>query len=81
MFAFGFFGAVLSLLLALAAYAPRPHSRRFLLVALTAVLYIGGGFIVTFLVNVPMRARNASDEKTVRTPFHKFHGSSYSALT
>ncbi len=53
-FAFGFFGAVLSLLLVLAAHAPRPRSRRFLLVALAAVLYIGGGFVVTFLVNVPM---------------------------
>ena len=50
----GFFGAVLSLLLVLAAHAPRPRSRRFLLVALAAVLYIGGGFMVTFLVNVPM---------------------------
>src|SRR4028119_880761 len=37
-FAFGFFGAVLSLLLALAAYAPRVRSRRFALVALACVL-------------------------------------------
>jgi uncharacterized membrane protein len=54
VFAFGFFGAVLSLLLALAAHAPRVRSRRFALVALACVLYIGGGFMVTFLVNVPM---------------------------
>jgi uncharacterized membrane protein len=54
VFAFGFFGAVLSLLLALALHAPRPRSRRFVLVALAVVLYIGGGFMATFLVNVPM---------------------------
>ena len=29
-------------------------SARFLLLAIAAVLYIGGGFMVTFLVNVPM---------------------------
>ena len=54
LFAFSFFGAVLSLLLALAVHAPRLRSRRFLLVALAAVLYIGGGFMLTFLINVPM---------------------------
>ncbi len=54
VFAFSFFGAVLSLLLALAVHGPRLRSRRFLLIALAAVLYIGGGFMVTFLVNVPM---------------------------
>jgi uncharacterized membrane protein len=54
VFAFSFFGAVLSLLVALAIHAPRPRSRSFLLVALAAVLYIGGGFMVTFLANVPM---------------------------
>ena len=54
LFAFGFFGAALSLLLALAAHAPRPRSRRFVLIALACVLYIGGGLMVTFLVNVPM---------------------------
>ena len=52
VFAFSFFGAVVSLVLALAVHAPR--SRRFVLVALAAVLYIGGGFMVTFLINVPM---------------------------
>ena len=54
VFAFSFFGAALSLLLALAIHAPRLRSRRFALIALAAVLYIGGGFMVTFLVNVPM---------------------------
>jgi uncharacterized membrane protein len=54
VFAFSFFGAVVSLLLALAVHALRPRSRRFVFVALAAVLYIGGGFVVTFLVNVPM---------------------------
>jgi uncharacterized membrane protein len=50
----GFFGAVLSLLLALALHAARLRSRRFVFVALAAALYVGGGFVVTFLVNVPM---------------------------
>jgi uncharacterized membrane protein len=54
LFAFSFFGALLSLLVALAVHAPRPRSRRFVLVALAAVFYIGGGFMVTFLMNVPM---------------------------
>src|SRR5918999_6543890 len=54
VFAFSFFGAVLFLVLALVVHAPRPRSRRFLLIALAAVLYIGDGFMVTFLVNVPM---------------------------
>ena len=54
VFAFSFFGAVVFLLLALAVHAPRLRSRRFLLIALASVLYIGGGFMVTFLVNVPM---------------------------
>ena len=54
VFAFSFFGAVVSLLLALAVHAPRLRSRRFVLIALAAALYIGGGFMVTLLVNVPM---------------------------
>ena len=54
VFAFSFFGAVLSLLLALALHARTYRSRRFVLVALACVLYIGGGFMVTLLVNVPM---------------------------
>ena len=54
VFAFSFFGAVPTLLLALAIHSPRPRSRRFVLIALAAALYIGGGFMATFLVNVPM---------------------------
>ena len=54
VFAFSFFGAVLFLLLALAVHLPRLRSRRFLLLAIAAMLYVGGGFMVTFLVNVPM---------------------------
>jgi uncharacterized membrane protein len=54
VFAFSFFGAAFSLLLALAVHAPRPRSRRFVLIALAALLYVGGGFMLTFLVNVPM---------------------------
>jgi uncharacterized membrane protein len=54
VFAFGFFGAVLALLAAVAVHAPRPLSWRFLLVALACALYVGGGFVVTFLINVPM---------------------------
>jgi uncharacterized membrane protein len=54
LFAFSFFGAVLALLLALAVHLPRLRSRRFVLIALAAVLYIGGGFMGTFLVNVSM---------------------------
>jgi uncharacterized membrane protein len=50
VFAFSFFGAVVSLLSALAVHAPQLRSRRFLLIALATVLYIGGGFMVTFLV-------------------------------
>ena len=54
VFAFSFFGVVLFLLMALAVYIPRLRSRRFALIALAAVFYIGGGFMMTFLVNVPM---------------------------
>jgi uncharacterized membrane protein len=54
VFAFSFFGAVVSLLSALAVHVSQLRSRRFLLIALATVLYIGGCFMVTFLVNVPM---------------------------
>jgi uncharacterized membrane protein len=54
VFAFSFFGAVLFLVLALVVHATQVRSRRFLLVALAAVLYIWGGFMATFLVNVLM---------------------------
>jgi len=42
------------LLLALAVHLSRSRSRRFLLLAVAAVFYGGGGFMVTFLINVPM---------------------------
>jgi uncharacterized membrane protein len=54
VFALSFFGAVLFLVLALVVHAPRLRSRRFLLMALATVLYVGGGFMATLLVNVPM---------------------------
>lgn len=54
VFAFSFFGAAVFLLLALAVHAPRPLSRRFLLVALAFALYVGGGFLLTLGINVPM---------------------------
>jgi hypothetical protein len=41
VFAFSFFGAVVSLLSALAVHAPQLRSRRFVLIALATVLYIG----------------------------------------
>jgi len=47
VFAFSFFGADLSLLLAFAIHSPRLRSRRFVLIALAAVLYIGGGFMLS----------------------------------
>jgi uncharacterized membrane protein len=54
VFTFSFFGAALFLVLALVTHTPRLRSRRYMLMALAAVLYIGGGFMLTFLVNVPM---------------------------
>ena len=41
VFAFSFFGAVLSLIVTLAVHAPQLRSRRFVLIALATVLYIG----------------------------------------
>jgi uncharacterized membrane protein len=55
LFFASFFGAALFPLAALAAhYSRRPRSGRFWLVALACVLYIGGGFLLTMFVNVPM---------------------------
>jgi uncharacterized membrane protein len=55
-----FFGAVLFSLAALVAHYPRPRSRRFLLIALACVLYIGGGFLLTASINVPLNNQLAA---------------------
>ncbi len=54
-----FFGAVLFLLAALAAYYRRPRTGRFWLIALACALYIGGGFLLTAFANVPLNDRLA----------------------
>lgn len=54
VFAFSFFGAALFLILALVAHVPRFRSRRFALIGLAFLLYVGGGFALTLGVNVPM---------------------------
>jgi len=56
LFFLSFFGAALFLLAALAAHYRRLQrsSGRFRLIALACALYIGGGFLLTVLVNVPM---------------------------
>ena len=64
LFFLSFFGAALFPLVALAAHYSRPRSGRFWLVALACAFYIGGGFLVTMFVNVPLNedlARVASD--------------------
>lgn len=58
-FFLGFFGAVVALLAALAAHLQRPRSGRFVLVALACALYVGGGFLLTAFVNVPLNERLA----------------------
>ena len=75
VFAFSFFGAALALVAAVAIHATRPRSRRFLLVALACVLYVGGGFLLTLLVNVVRGvdgappARGRAPRKTAPAPF------------
>jgi uncharacterized membrane protein len=54
LFFASFFGAVLLLFAALVVYSPRPRSGRFWLVALACLLYVGGGFLLTVFVNVPL---------------------------
>jgi uncharacterized membrane protein len=55
LFFASFFGAALFPLAALVVhYSRRPRSGRFWLVALACVLYIGGSFLLTVFVNVPM---------------------------
>jgi len=55
-----FFGAVLFSLAALAAHFPRPRSGRLPLIALACVLYIGGGFLLTASINVPLNDQLAA---------------------
>lgn len=55
VFFLSFFGALLFPPAALALHYPlRRRSGRFGLIALACVLYIGGGFLLTVFVNVPM---------------------------
>ena len=64
VFFLSFFGAVLFLIATLAAHIARPRSGRFWLVALACALYIGGCFLLTVFVNVPLNeelARVAAD--------------------
>jgi uncharacterized membrane protein len=64
LFFLSFFGAVLFLIATLAAHIARPRSGRFWLVALACALYIGGCFLLTVFVNVPLNeelARVAAD--------------------
>ncbi len=60
VFAFSFFGAVVFLILALVVHVPRLRSWRFVLILLACVLYIGGGFMLTLGVNVPMNEELAT---------------------
>jgi uncharacterized membrane protein len=54
LFFLSFFGAVFFLLAALAVHLPRPRLGRFWLIALASALYVGGGFLLTVVVNVPL---------------------------
>ena len=60
LFFLTFFGAALFPLAAFAAHYRRPRSGRFWLVALACVLYIGGSFLLTSFVSVPMNNRLAA---------------------
>lgn len=59
LFFASFFGAVLFPLAALAVHIPRPRSR-LPLITLGCLLYMGGGFLLTALVNVPLNDQLAS---------------------
>lgn len=54
MFALSFFGAALFLSLALAAHGLGREAPHLIVVTLACGLYIGGGFLLTLGVNVPM---------------------------
>jgi uncharacterized membrane protein len=60
LFFASFFGALLLLLATFAVHFPRPRSGRFWLVALACLLYVGGGFLLTVFVNVPLNEQLAS---------------------
>jgi uncharacterized membrane protein len=60
LFFASFFGAVLFLLAALVVHLPRLRSGRFLLISLACLLYIGGGFLLTAFINVPMNNQLAT---------------------
>jgi len=60
LFFLTFFGAALFPLAALAAHYRQPRSGRFWLVALAWGLYIGGSFLLTSFVNVPMNNQLAA---------------------
>ena len=60
VFALSFFGAAAFLFLAAAVHVPGLRSRRFLLITLACVAYIGGGFLLTLPVSVPMNEELAS---------------------
>ena len=60
LFFLTFFGAALFPLAAFAAHYRRPRSGRFWLVALACGLYIGGSFLLTSFVSVPMNNRLAA---------------------
>jgi uncharacterized membrane protein len=60
LFFASFFGAVLFLLAALVVHLPSLRSGRFRLISLSCLLYIGGGFLLTAFVNVPMNDQLAA---------------------
>jgi uncharacterized membrane protein len=85
LFFLSFFGAVLFLLVALAVHLPRPRFGRFWLIALASALYVGGGFLLTVVVNVPLNeelARVVGDTpagELARGPLTKAPGTSGTA--
>jgi uncharacterized membrane protein len=60
LFFASFFGAGLFLLAALVVHLPKPRSRRLRPISLACLLYIGGGFLLTAFVNVPMNDQLAA---------------------
>ena len=60
LFFASFIGAVLFLLAALVVHLPGLRSGRFLLISLACLLYIGGGFLLTAFINVPMNDQLAT---------------------